>query len=335
MKKIYLLGLAMSLFTMAKAQTTVITDDFESRPTGSLFTGFWSNWSQSDNADLNLMVVNNRAFSGSKSGFVGPQNASNGQDVLLVMPELYNKGTVTTQWKMYVPADSVGYFNVQALANPGDAYAFDCFVNTFTTTDTLADGTNLASKIVWTFSDGTSSYYYAYAPITTNSWFTLKQVMNFDSGITHFYVNDVPVTYYYYGTEAQGGNVWPTADTSMASIDFFSYADDNNPDLYNSYYIDDVTVTTQGIISGIKDVNKNSALVSLFPNPSKDYMNLSIKGGDVMLHVEVYNILGQRVLELDPKAASVKLNLEGFAPGTYTTKVATKNGSFSKEFTVK
>ena len=343
MKKIYLLGLALGTILGAHAQTTIINDDFESYQIGGVNTsdtgGHWGNWYQTGADECLDMTVNNRRFSsGAKSGYIGVHNDNKGQDALLIMPQVYTKGTITTVWKMFVPADSTGYFNMQSTNPPGEtdaSFAFSCEINTFGATDSLADGTNLAGKIVWTASDGTSSFYYAYAPITTDTWFTVKQVMNLDSLVTHFYVNDVPVTYYYYGTEAEGGNKWPGQDTAVTSVDFFSLSDTSAANgLLCSYYVDDVNVTTLGT-TGINNVNKNSNLVSLYPNPGKDFINISINNNQVINTVEVFNVAGQRVLVTKGNASSARLNIQSLSSGIYTVKIATKQGIYSKEFTVK
>ncbi|KAA5537244.1 T9SS type A sorting domain-containing protein [Taibaiella lutea] len=330
MKKIYLLGLALTMISMANAQTTVIDDGFESYNIGSLYGGNWSNWQLADDETLNMMVSDVRASpGGTKSGYVGPHNDGNGQDALLKMPSVYTHGKITAEWKMFVPADSVAYYNLQEQATPGGSFGFQCYINTYAATDTLPGGESLAHKLVWTFAVDTVGYLYAYAPLVTDQWFTLKQVMDLDNLTLSLYVDGTEVVYF----QPQVGNDWPGAKKSVAAFDFFSYQDEDNPDLVNTYYIDDIKVTTENV-SGINNVEKNSSIVSLYPNPGKDYISFSVKD-EVINNIDVFNVFGQKVLNANAKTSLSKLDIRSLASGIYTAKVTTKNGIFTKKFVVK
>jgi len=331
MKKIYLLGAVLALGLSAKAQTTVINEDFENRALGSLNATPWDNWEEggADEA-LDIIVTDRRAASGStKSGYVGPQNENNGQDVLLKMPTVYTQGKITAEWKMFVPSDSVAYYNLQEAATPGDAYAFECYINTYAAEDTVIGGTSLQHKMVWLYNADGSTYIYAYAPMTNDQWFTVKQVMDLDNGKLSLYVDGVEAVYY----QPVQGNDWPGANKTVASFDFFSFADENNTSLINTYYLDDVKVTTEGG-TAINNVQKNSKVIAAYPNPCKEYINLSAENQTID-NVEVYNVFGQKVMSANTKASVAKLNTQSLASGVYTAKVTTKDGTFTKKFVVK
>jgi len=323
------MAVAIGMGLMANAQTNVFSDDFEGHNVGTLFGGNWSNWSLTNDADLNMAVTDFRASSGTKSGFIGPQNENNGQDALLKFPGVYSSGKVTTEWKVFVPTDSVAYYNLQETATPGESYAFECYINTYGAEDTLSNGTSLQHNFVWLFTPDTTTYLFAYAPVTTNQWVTLKQVMDFDAGKLSLFVDGTEVTYF----QPQTGNSWPGTKKSAGAIDFFSYSNDNAPDLVNSYYIDDVSITTEGV-SGINDVEKNSKLISAYPNPCKEYINLSAND-QTITNVDVFNVFGQKVMTANTKSSIAKLNTQSLASGIYTAKVTTKDGTFTKKFTVK
>jgi hypothetical protein len=344
MKKIYLLGLALSMFSMANAQTTVIDDGFESYNLGGVNAGHWANWYLSDpDESLDMAVTDRRAATGNKSGYIGVANDNKGQDAILVMPNVYTSGKVTTEWKMYVPADSVAYYNMQEGATPGDFFGFECTINGYgADADTLTGGISLANKFVWTFTtdiDGQASrVVFGYAPLQTDQWNTVKQVIDLSNGKLNVFVNDAEITYYYYKTDTDPGNTYPdlngAAQKSVASFDFYSLPDtSNNNGFKSSYYIDDVKVITEEV-NGISNVEKNSNLVSLYPNPSKGYINLSI-GDAVINNVEIFNVTGQKVLSATPNASSTRLNIEGFASGIYTTRITSKDKVYTKEFVVK
>lgn len=337
MKKIYLLALSLTVFSAAKAQTTIIDDNFESYPLGGLNNAHWKNWYLTDPDDaLDIVVTDRKAASSStKSGYIGVYNEQKGQDAILVMPNVFTKGTVTTEWKMFVPADSVAYFNLQETATPGEAYGFDCTINGYgLPEDTLADGTSLGNKFVWTFISANSRFVFGYAPLQTNQWVTVKQVINLDNSTLNVYVDGTEINYYYYKTDTDLGNTYPGENKSVASFDLYSLPDtSNNNGFFSTYYIDDVKVITENVNS-IKNVEKNSNLVSLYPNPSKDYINLSVKD-EKITNIEVFNISGQKVLNVQPNTSIATVNIQSLASGVYTAKVGTKAGTFTKEFIVK
>lgn len=344
MRKIYLLGLALTMISVtSKAQTTVIDDNFESYPLGGLNSGHWKNWYLTDaDESLDILVTDRRASSGNKSGYIGVSNEIKGQDAILVMPQVYTAGKVTTEWKMYVPADSVAYFNMQETATPGEFFGFECTINGYGANDTLTGGTSLANKMVWTFTASingeNSRVVFGYAPLQTDQWFTVRQVIDLSNSKLSVFVNNTEITYYYYKSDTEPGNIYPGLDDgaqkSVGSFDFYSLADtSNNNSYYSSYYIDDVKVTTENV-NGINNVEKNSNLVSLYPNPSNDYITLSMKD-EKITGVEVFNVAGQKVLNAQPNAPQAKLNIQNLASGIYTARVSTKAGTFTKEFVVK
>jgi len=337
MKKIYLLGLALATFSMANAQTTVIDDNFESYSVGGLNQAHWGNWFQSGaDESLDIAVNDRRASSPTKSGYIGVANDNKGQDALLIMPQTYTSGIVTTEWKMYIPADSVAYFNLQETSTPGQFYGFECMINGYDDQSTLQDGTTLDNKMVWTFiNEDDSRVIFGYTPFVADQWITVKQVIDLTNSKMNVFVNGAEITYYYYKTDEDAGNVYPGTQKSVASFDFYSLPDTSNVNGYfSSYYIDDVKITTQPSTTGISNISKNSNLVSLYPNPSKDYINLSIDDA-IMNEVEVYNVAGQKVYSSMPNTGSTKLNVKGFANGMYTVKIKTKDNMYTKQFVVK
>lgn len=335
MKKNYLLGVLLGMGLAVNAQTTVINDDFESYSLGPLNNTSWDNWDQQGpNNSLDIIVSDKRASSGTKSGYIGVHNDNNGQDALLKMPQVYTTGIVTSEWKMYVPADSVAYFNMQESDVAGDSYGFECMINGYSANDTLMGGVSLANKMVWTFTDAEGRYVFGYTPLQTGQWVTVKQVIDLTNSKLNVFVNGNEITYYYYKSDTDPGNTYPGTQKSVAAFDFYSLADTSNNNSYlSSYYIDDVKVTTENS-TGINTVEKNSKLISAYPNPCTDYINFSAKDQTIS-NVEVFNIFGQKVMSTNVKTASAKLNTQSLAPGIYTAKVTTKDGAFTKKFVVK
>ena len=61
-----------------------------------------------------------------------------------------------------------------------------------------------------------------------------------------------------------------------------------------------------------------------YPNPTQDVINFTYK--DSITEVEVYNLLGQKVLQTVPNATSAAVNVSNLAAGAYLVKL------FSGEF---
>ena len=81
------------------------------------------------------------------------------------------------------------------------------------------------------------------------------------------------------------------------------------------------TAVTVDITLGIDGFDK-TALV-YYPNPVKDILNIRYK--NVIEMVEVYNLLGQKVLIHEYKDMSIQLNMDSLASGSYLLKLRSEN----------
>lgn len=335
MKKIYLLVAgALLVFSTANAQT-IFEDDMESHPLGEYYSAYWNTWSGTNTSGETLVITDEQAASGTKSGKIGPT----GQDVVLKLLSKKTTGIYTAEWKMYIPTGKYAYYNFQANTAPGgmtEEWVSDVYANTFDSTFVLADSvTTLADKLVWTCRLIDSSVtpvdtvtrIFAYADFPYDTWFTVKQVMDLDNGTFSVLVDDVEGTYYYYGDNSWPGLISP----SFGSIDFYSLEDTSAAGSENTYYIDDVTILDNA--TGIKDLSNKNNTISLYPNPSNGMITISAK--QTMETVEIFNLLGQRVMTLSPNAETVKINTTSLTAGVYTAKVISKDVITSQEFVVK
>ncbi|MFT4061024.1 MAG: T9SS type A sorting domain-containing protein [Edaphocola sp.] len=324
MKKtlLFALSLLMGGATVEAQVSTIVDDDFESYNTGTYFGGYWNNWTLSADANYNIQITTDQAASGTKSGYVGEQNSAGGQDVLLKMPETYVDGKVTAEWKMYVPSGYFAYYNLQEEDSPGVSWAYDVYVNYF---DSLSDGTPLSQKIVWTYYSATDStrYLIAYGDVPLDTWFTIKEEMDLDSKTVSFYINDT------LATDGEG-LTWPGTLGSFGGYDFYSA--DATDTKSNTYYIDDVSITHEGGTSGIAKLPEQNNNLKVYPNPARDQVTLSAT--DKITDVEVYNLLGQRVLKTAPNANTVQLDIKTLVSGTYSATITTKEYTATKKFVV-
>ncbi len=67
---------------------------------------------------------------------------------------------------------------------------------------------------------------------------------------------------------------------------------------------------------------------SFYPNPVQDYLNLN--ANQKIDQVEVYNLLGQQLLQVKPNLSTYQLKLNNIKSGLYFIKVQTagKTGTF-------
>ena len=90
-----------------------------------------------------------------------------------------------------------------------------------------------------------------------------------------------------------------------------------------TYYVDSIQIL--GTPLGINDINQASALVSLFPNPSKS--NVTVSYPSAINKIEVYNMVGDLVLSYENINSTIyNMNIEKFQQGIYFTKIQLKNG---------
>lgn len=289
MKKIYILALlifASSFYSNAQ----IISDDFESYALGPLFpTAHWTNWSQdpspANNAE-NLIISNSFAVSGTQSGNIGNNTI---QDAILLLGNL-SSGLYTLEFKMYVPTGSEGYFNIQGTIPAGALAGVFNSGNIHFNRDQTMPGVGLddATAYTWTFPHDT--------------WFDVEINFDLDAGVPTYqmFIN---------GTAAHTAPAEFQAEIVLGGLDFFSVNAG-----HNAYY-DDLLfdVTSLSVDEFAKDI------FSVYPNPVKDILNFnSVARIDA---VSIFNILGKKVLEVQPGKVSPKVDMRHLPSGVYLMTV--------------
>ena len=71
--------------------------------------------------------------------------------------------------------------------------------------------------------------------------------------------------------------------------------------------------------------------ISIYPNPTTSRFTVE---GEAMNHISVYNLVGQKVYEMECQGNSVDINLSNAETGIYMVRVSTDNGEVTKRITV-
>lgn len=134
------------------------------------------------------------------------------------------------------------------------------------------------------------------------------------------------------GTLQAGGNLNQTVTVSASGMNtgevrtakLHCYSSDIN----NREVIVPVTLSTTEV-----SVNEHNQIeVSVYPNPSSDYLNLS---ADLILRVEVFNMAGQKVLDNTCNDSHVVIPTSNLTAGTYLVTVTTNSGKTSKKVIIR
>jgi hypothetical protein len=77
---------------------------------------------------------------------------------------------------------------------------------------------------------------------------------------------------------------------------------------------------------GVEEL-ENQVLV--YPNPSNGLINLNLKNAGTIRLVEVFDVLGKRVLTLNPNTYSTVIDLSVCTNGIYTLKIKGDSGTYA------
>ncbi|MBP1629346.1 MAG: hypothetical protein H6Q15_239 [Bacteroidetes bacterium] len=83
---------------------------------------------------------------------------------------------------------------------------------------------------------------------------------------------------------------------------------------------------------GLNDIEKDKAEILVYPIPAKDDINFSCSF--MIKDIEIYDIMGRRVLKTEVKDYSKTINISSYTKGSYIAKLNTEQGLVSKKFIV-
>lgn len=99
----------------------------------------------------------------------------------------------------------------------------------------------------------------------------------------------------------------------------------------------DIVTTRLVKIDGTTGIDNISALqkeLRIFPNPGKETVTVAQTGDVKMNHIEVYNIMGQKVYAADVKTEKHQIDVASFASGMYNVLISTNKGKVTKKLEV-
>ena len=91
--------------------------------------------------------------------------------------------------------------------------------------------------------------------------------------------------------------------------------------------------TTQ--VLSIKEIEKNSTNILLYPNPTSSNVTITLKDNEVIKKIEFYNIMGQLVLSKRLQNSSeTSINISKLSKGMYIVKTFGENNTCSKKLMI-
>jgi hypothetical protein len=99
-------------------------------------------------------------------------------------------------------------------------------------------------------------------------------------------------------------------------------------DMTNSIYIDSIIFDTTAPVLGTNDFKQGSNMISLYPNPAQEVLNVT--SANSITNIEVYDLLGKKVATNNN---TKNVNVAALGKGFYIVKVVHENGSVvAKQF---
>ncbi|MEP7170947.1 MAG: T9SS type A sorting domain-containing protein, partial [Bacteroidota bacterium] len=95
---------------------------------------------------------------------------------------------------------------------------------------------------------------------------------------------------------------------------------------------DNIEIDTTGI-TGINHTNNLNEMISVYPNPVKDLLMIH-SGNAKIKSLEIYNSIGQTVLNENISSDKVLINTENYRQGIYFLKIITDAGLVNKKFSI-
>ena len=205
--------------------------------------------------------------------------------------------------------DIVGYFNLDM-------------------TGYLEEGSDIHVHLMYTTQDSTiANYVYNFSHVYFPEMPIRQAWLQWgDSDYSSFNRNGYPAVHPFEDVHASSPYIHSRDDILGLSV--------NN--LEQSKRFTELNLGLVATLAGINnyDVPENETTkVALYPNPAKDAVNILAEGD--ILHIAVYNLLGQEVESVDMNGTNhFVLNTSNYATGVYIVNIATEKGTAVKRLVV-
>lgn len=188
----------------------------------------------------------------------------------------------------------------------------------------------------WVNSEQTNNTYNSGNNLTgsiTQSWDGANWT---DSTYSNSYVYDASNNNTSYKTQTWDGNAW--VDYSL----YISIYDANNLERGNSTkFFDSTGIVIDGdsiyayynTVTAIKQLTKQEAGITIYPNPSNAVFNLQMNNAE-NIQVKVYNIIGKCVYQNNCNSSNSQIDLTSQPNGVYFVSIQTKEGTVNKKIIV-
>ena len=110
------------------------------------------------------------------------------------------------------------------------------------------------------------------------------------------------------------------------------FEDDYVYEIFSKMHIYIFPILTFKRNSSIDEITKREIQVNVFPNPAKD--NINIACSFIIEEVEILDIMGRKVKEVEVKDYSKTINTQNFSKGIYIAKIKTQQGTTTKKFRI-
>lgn len=294
MKKTLLFLSAIALNYSILSQDVLFTENFDEYQVGDQIAASNDSFYTWTSADLSsdAPISDDYAASGNNSLKL---DFTNGTDIVLSTGE-YNQDLITIDFKILIPENEEGYFNLLHDWNYTSA-VYEWAVDVY-----FANG-----NMTWTVgaTDGGAATY------TPGEWNDIQVLIDLTNDLSSLKINDQEALSFQWSLNNADGT---PGLQEFEALNFFAWGPSENTGLY---YVDDITMTSE-TSTGI--VNESALNVRCFPNPATDH--LKIQSNSELQMIQITNAAGQRVMEIAEISGKEHiLNTDSLSPGMYFIQI--------------
>ncbi len=131
-------------------------------------------------------------------------------------------------------------------------------------------------------------------------------------------------------------NVNKINDGPKSSLQYIDINGDGKRDLIIGNYAGGLSYYSSKITPGINEFKDLENEILVYPNPANDYLEIkSVNNFTEKLSIELYDIIGKKILVQNTFSNSIKINCENLEQGLYVIKITSTANKISKSFSKK